>query len=109
MTESADPDVVFQALADPTRRAVLRTLARSGPTTLAELSARLPISRQAVSKHLALLRQAGLVEASGVVRGRTYALLAAPLADAMDWIVDVGAEWDARLARLRRVVEDHRD
>jgi DNA-binding transcriptional ArsR family regulator len=108
MTSPRGPDVVFQALADPTRREVLRTLARSGPTTLAELSAHLPISRQAVTKHLALLREAGLVETSGVVRGRTYALSAAPLADAMDWIVDVGAEWDTRLARLRRVVEDRR-
>jgi DNA-binding transcriptional ArsR family regulator len=109
MTTPTEPGVVFEALADPTRRAVLRTLARSGPATLAELSAGLPISRQAVSKHLALLREAGLIEASGVVRGRTYALAAAPLADAMDWIVDVGDEWDARLARLRRVVEDQRD
>jgi DNA-binding transcriptional ArsR family regulator len=107
MTTPQEPDVVFQALADPTRRAVLRTLARSGPTTLAELSAGLPISRQAVSKHLALLREAGLVQTSGVARGRTYALSAAPLADAMDWIADVGADWDARLARLRRLVEDH--
>jgi DNA-binding transcriptional ArsR family regulator len=108
MTKPQEPDVVFQALADPTRRAVLRTLSESGPTTLAELSAHLPVSRQAVAKHLALLREAGLIEASGAVRGRTYALSAAPLAEATDWIVDVGAQWDARLARLRRVVETRR-
>jgi DNA-binding transcriptional ArsR family regulator len=108
VTSPPEPDVVFQALADPTRRAVLRTLSESGPTTLADLSARLPVSRQAVSKHLTLLREAGLVEATGAVRGRTYALSPAPLASAMGWIADVGAEWDARLARLRRVVEARR-
>jgi DNA-binding transcriptional ArsR family regulator len=108
MTRRPEPDDVFQALADPTRRALLRTLSESGPTTLAELSARLPVSRQAVSKHLALLREAGLIHTSGAVRGRTYALSAAPLAEATDWIVDVGAEWDTRLARLRRVVEERR-
>jgi DNA-binding transcriptional ArsR family regulator len=108
MTEPREPDVVFHALADPTRREVLRVIARSGPTTLAELSAGLPISRQAVSKHLALLREAGLVQTNEVVRGRTYTLSAAPLADAMDWIMDIGAEWDERLTRLRHIVEDRR-
>ncbi len=106
MTNRPEPDVVFQALADPTRRAVLRTLSESGPTTLAELSTRLPVSRQAVSKHLTLLREAGLVEATGAVRGRTYRPSPAPLAEAMGWIADVGAEWDKRLARLRSIVEE---
>lgn len=108
MNEGRGPDEVFQALADPTRRALLRSLSEDGPTTLAGLSTRVPVSRQAVAKHLAMLREAGLVEASGAVRGRTYALSAGPLAAAMDWIVDVGADWDARLARLRSFVEAKR-
>jgi len=100
-----DHDAVFQALADPTRRTLLRTLSASGPSTLAELSSGVPMSRQAVSKHLALLQDAGLVVARGEVRGRRYELTPAPLADALGWMVDVGAGWDDRLARLKRQVE----
>jgi DNA-binding transcriptional ArsR family regulator len=101
----SDPDAVFQALADPTRRAVLRALADEGPATLAQLSGRLPVSRQAVAKHLSVLADAGLVTGTGQVRGRRYVVTAEPLSDAMDWIVDVGAGWDQRLARLKRQVE----
>jgi DNA-binding transcriptional ArsR family regulator len=103
-----DHDAVFQALADPTRRRLLHTLSASGPATLAQLSADMPVSRQAVAKHLALLRDAGLVVGRGEVRGRRYQITPAPLADAMGWIVDVGAGWDDRLARLKRQVENRR-
>jgi DNA-binding transcriptional ArsR family regulator len=106
---ASDQDAVFQALADPTRRRLLRTLSASGPSTLAELSAGVPMSRQAVSKHLALLQDAGLVVGRGEVRGRRYELSPAPLADAMGWIADVGAGWDERLARLKRQVESRED
>ena len=98
-------NAVFQALADPTRREVLRSLSASGPSTLAELSSRMPISRQAVAKHLSVLAGAGLVAGVGEVRGRRYRVTPRPLADAMDWMVDVGAGWDERLARLKRQVE----
>jgi DNA-binding transcriptional ArsR family regulator len=102
----AGADVVFEALADPTRRAVMRSLSRIGPSTLAELTARLPVSRQAVSKHLALLQEAGLVRPDGrEVRGRRYAFTPGPLADAMDWMVEIGADWDSRLARLKTLAE----
>jgi DNA-binding transcriptional ArsR family regulator len=103
-----EPDVVFEALADPTRRAVIRALATDGPSTLTELSSRLPVTRQAVSKHLALLEEAGLVTPSGEVRGRRYAFTPAPLSDAVGWMVDVGADWDSRLERLKRNVEGRR-
>ncbi len=105
---AADHDTVFQALADPTRRRLLLTLSTSGPATLSELSADMPVSRQAISKHLALLQDAGLVVGRGEVRGRRYEITPAPLADAMGWIVDVGAGWDDRLARLKRQVEARR-
>jgi DNA-binding transcriptional ArsR family regulator len=98
-------DMVFQALADPTRRAVIRSLADGGPATLAQLSASLPVTRQAVAKHLGVLQDAGLVVGTGEVRGRRYRLTPSPLTDAMDWIVDVGAGWDERLARLKQQVE----
>jgi DNA-binding transcriptional ArsR family regulator len=102
---TSDQDAVFQALADPTRRRLLRTLSMAGPSTLTELTAGVPMSRQAVSKHLALLQDAGLVVGRGEVRGRRYELSPAPLADAMGWIADVGADWDERLARLKLHVE----
>jgi DNA-binding transcriptional ArsR family regulator len=103
-----DPDPVFEALGDPTRRAVIRALADEGPTTLADLSRQLPITRQAVAKHLVVLQDAGLVETSGPVRGRVYTFTPRPLTDAMTWMVDVGAGWDDRLARLKRQVEHGR-
>jgi DNA-binding transcriptional ArsR family regulator len=105
MSRSTGPDAVFQALSDPTRREVMRRLSEDGPTTLGELASGLPVTRQAVSKHLIVLEDAGLVHASGETRRRTYRLTPRPLADAMGWMVDVGAEWDDRLDALRRHVE----
>lgn len=100
-----DPDPVFDALADPTRRAVIRALADTGPSTLADLTRRLPVTRQAVAKHLVVLQDAGLVAGDGPVRGRRYTFTPQPLSDAMSWMVEVGAGWDVRLARLKREVE----
>jgi DNA-binding transcriptional ArsR family regulator len=101
-----DPvDAVFSALADPSRRFVVQTLAARGTATPTELAADLPVTRQAVAKHLAALRSAGLVEASRAGREMRYALTPAPLASAVEWIEDVGAAWDERLAALKRLVE----
>ena len=105
MSRSTGPDAVFQALSDPTRREVMRRLSVDGPTTLGEIASGLPVTRQAVSKHLIVLEDAGLVRVSGDTRRRTYRLTPRPLADAMGWMVDVGAEWDDRLDALRRHVE----
>ena len=96
-----DADAVFQALADPTRRAVIRTLAE-GPHTATEIAERLPVSRQAVAKHLVALDQAGLVTAERAGREVRYRLTPRPMTEAMSWMADVGAEWDVRLERLRR-------
>src|SRR5207248_2630910 len=74
-----DPDPVFEALADPTRRAMIEALADDGPTTLSDLTRRLPVTRQAVAKHLVVLQDAGLVEGSGPVRGRMYSFTPQPL------------------------------
>lgn len=105
MSRSTGPDAVFSALSDPTRREVIRLLSEDGPTTLGELAAEIPVTRQAVSKHLVVLEEAGLVQASGDTRRRRYRLTPRPLTDAMGWMVDVGAEWDDRLDSLRRHVE----
>jgi DNA-binding transcriptional ArsR family regulator len=102
-----DPvDAVFSALADPSRRFVVETLAARGAATPTELAASLPVTRQAVAKHLAALRAAGLVEAERSGRETRYTLTPAPLASAAEWIGQVGDAWDERLAALKRLVEE---
>ena len=101
-----DPvDAVFSALADPSRRFVVETLALRGTATPTELAADLPVTRQAVAKHLAALRSAGLVVASRAGRETRYALTPAPVASAIDWIEQVGTAWDSRLEALKSLVE----
>ena len=90
---------VFAALADPSRRHLLETLARH-EATATELAADLPVTRQAVAKHLAALREAGLVDARRAGRETRYRLTPGPLGEALGWIADVGDAWDARLAAL---------
>jgi DNA-binding transcriptional ArsR family regulator len=99
---------VFDALADPNRRYVLQALASRETATATELAAELPVTRQAVAKHLAALNHAGLVESRREGRETLYQLTPAPLAAAMDWMAGVGAEWDTRLAALRRHLSDRR-
>jgi DNA-binding transcriptional ArsR family regulator len=97
-----DPGPVFAALADPTRRAIFERLARAGDVTATGLADGLPVTRQAVSKHLATLEEAGLIRGSRHGREHRYAPSPAPLADAARWMADVGAAWDTRLDRLAR-------
>jgi DNA-binding transcriptional ArsR family regulator len=98
-------DAVFSALADPTRRHVLQALASRDSVTATRLAAELPISRQAVAKHLGSLRAAQLVSSNRVGRETIYSLRPEPLDDAAKWIASVGAEWDSRLGKLRRSLE----
>jgi DNA-binding transcriptional ArsR family regulator len=91
---------VFAALADPHRRYVLEALAQRETATATELAAEMPVTRQAVAKHLAALNEAGLVESRREGRETRYELTPGPLAGAMDWMASVGADWDSRLARL---------
>jgi DNA-binding transcriptional ArsR family regulator len=93
---------VFDALADPNRRYVVEALAQRPTATATELAEELPVTRQAVSKHLAALGQAGLVESERAGRETRYRLTPGPLGRAMDWMADVGASWDARLMQLHR-------
>ncbi len=100
---SEDPaGAVFSALADPTRRALLATIADRPQTTATELAAALPISRQAVNKHLSALSEAGLLDRSRTGREVHYSLTPAPLGDAVSWMAAVGGQWDERLASLGR-------
>ena len=95
---------VFSALSDPNRRYVVEALAERGDATATELASELPVTRQAVAKHLGALREAGLVEATRAGRETRYRLTPQPLGDAVSWIERVGDQWDARLAALRRAV-----
>ena len=99
---------LFHALSDPTRRAVMLALSESGPVTATTLAAGLPVTRQAVVKHLEALAEAGLAEAERSGKEMRYRLTPAPLAEAMAWLVGVGAEWDVRLEALRRHLGPHR-
>ena len=93
---------VFVALADPTRRHLIAVLGAGGAATATGLASELPISRQAVAKHLATLGRAGLVSQSRRGRESLFELDPRPLADAAAWLTTVGAEWDTRLADLQR-------
>jgi DNA-binding transcriptional ArsR family regulator len=101
---SGHRSAVFAALADPTRRHLVETLASRGGTSATALAADLPISRQAVSKHLAALGAAGLVDTRRAGRETLYELQPQALGEAAKWIAEVGAEWDDRLARLQRLM-----
>lgn len=96
---------VFTALADPSRRFVVERLALRGRATPTELATELPMTRQAVTKHLATLERAGLVHARREGRTIVYLPDPAPLRDAGAWLERVGAEWDESLAALARHVE----
>jgi DNA-binding transcriptional ArsR family regulator len=101
-------DAIFEALADPTRRRVVETLARGGTVTASGLAAQLPITRQAVAKHLSALRGAELVSATRIGRETQYKLRPQPLDEAAHWIQMVSADWDDRLEALRRTLEKRR-
>jgi DNA-binding transcriptional ArsR family regulator len=99
---------VFAALADPSRRAILAALAAGGPATATDLAARLPITRQAIAKHLGLLAEAGLVVAEPGERRRVrYRLDSAPMKVAQQFLAAMARDWDGPLAALReRLNED---
>jgi DNA-binding transcriptional ArsR family regulator len=94
-------DAVFGALADPTRRRLLTAIS-DHPATATELAGGLPISRQAVVKHLGALADAGLLERQRAGREVRYRVTPEPLSDAVSWMARVGAQWDERLASLER-------
>jgi DNA-binding transcriptional ArsR family regulator len=97
-------DAVFTALGDATRRQVIRALSERGPSTATSIAAALPVTRQAVTKHLSALADAGLVTATRHGREKLYQLSPRPLTDAVSWMADLGGRWDERLAALREHV-----
>lgn len=102
---AADVDELWSAIADPTRRRVLDVLLDRGEATATILAGELPVTRQAVAKHLAVLDRTGLVE--GTRRGREvrYAIRPQRLDAATRSMAQVAADWDARLSAIKRIAE----
>lgn len=98
-------DQLWSAIGDPTRRRMLDLLLVEGDGTATTLSQRLPVTRQAVAKHLGVLDRAGLVRATPAGRERRYRVDDAQLARAAAQLSSVGSEWDARLERIKRIAE----
>jgi ArsR family transcriptional regulator, cadmium/lead-responsive transcriptional repressor len=102
---AGEEDALWAAVADPTRRRVLDTLLDEGEATTTRLAESLPVTRQAVAKHLAVLNGVGLV--AGQRRGREvrYAVRPERLDDAAEAMAAVAAQWDRRLAAIKRLAE----
>ncbi|MGW9135218.1 ArsR/SmtB family transcription factor [Streptomyces sp. NPDC055681] len=98
-------DSVLGALADPMRRQLLDLLAAQGEVSATALAERVPVSRQAVVKHLAVLDAAGLVSGRRVGREVRYAVRPAALDATARWMAALAADWDRRLAHIKRVAE----
>ncbi len=105
MTSTAPDDMLWAAIADPSRRRVLDILVAHGATTPTVLAAALPFTRQAVSKHLAVLQQAGLVESRREGREVRYAVRPERLDAAAQAMTAVAANWDRRLNAIKRIAE----
>jgi DNA-binding transcriptional ArsR family regulator len=99
-------NAIFAALADPTRRGVLGVLMVNETTSVPDMATRLPISRQAVAKHVQVLDDAGLIERAEI-SGREvhYRLAPRALAPAVNWMTNADAAWSGRLDRLKRAAE----
>jgi ArsR family transcriptional regulator, cadmium/lead-responsive transcriptional repressor len=105
MTVAAVDDQLWSAVGDPTRRRMLDLLLTDGDGTATTLGQQLPVTRQAVAKHLTVLDRAGLVRAVTVGREKRYRVDDAQLARAVAQLTSVGSAWDARLQRIKRLAE----
>jgi DNA-binding transcriptional ArsR family regulator len=98
-------DDLWSAIGDPTRRRLLDLLLDGGPGTATSLSEHLPVTRQAVAKHLGVLDRVGLVHVAPAGREMRYQVDDAQLARAAAQLADVGQTWDRRLQRIKRIAE----
>jgi ArsR family transcriptional regulator, cadmium/lead-responsive transcriptional repressor len=104
MSTTAVDDELWSAVGDPTRRRMIDLLLAGGGTATT-LSDRLPVTRQAVAKHLGVLDRVGLVHGTSYGRERRYEVDQAQLGRAVAQLSAVGAAWDARLERIKRIAE----
>lgn len=104
MTVAVDDDL-WSAIGDPTRRRMLDLLLLTGAGTATSLGEQLPVTRQAVAKHLGVLDRAGLVRATPEGRERRYRVDQVQLERAVAQLNAVGSTWDARLRRIKQIAE----
>jgi len=102
---AAEDDALWAAFADPTRRRMLEALIEHGEASTTTLAESLPITRQAVAKHLVVLDRVGLVAGRRQGREVRYAVRPERLDDAAGSMARVAAQWDRRLARIKRLAE----
>ncbi len=105
MPITANPDLLFRTLADPTRRAIFERLCRDGEQTVGALTARAGVSQPAVSKHLGMLRQAGLVRDRHAGRQTHYSAQPAALAPLADWTREMADFWQGRFDALEDLLK----
>lgn len=97
---------VFDAIADPTRRRLIRLLAEAEEIPLHEITAQFPIGRTAISKHLSILKEAGLVTNRKVGRETRYRLHAPPIKEIQDWVALYSKSWSTNMQRLNQLLEE---
>jgi len=102
---STDHDTLFRTLADPTRRGIFERLCREGEQTVAALTAQAGVSQPAVSKHLGLLKQAGLVRDRHEGRQTHYSAQLNALAPLIDWTHDMTRFWEGRFDQLENLLK----
>ena len=100
-----DADELWAAVADPTRRRILDVLLARGEATATTLAGDLPVTRQAVAKHLAVLERVGLVDSRRLGREVRYTVRPERLDAATEWLARVAAEWDQRLGSIKLLAE----
>ncbi len=105
MNHSSDDDDLWEAMADPTRRKLLDLLVARGQATATTLTADMPVSRQAISKHLSLLQRVGLIDGHREGREVRYEVREQRLAEATSALSDVANRWDRRLRAIKQLAE----
>ncbi|MFS0869031.1 ArsR/SmtB family transcription factor [Paenibacillus xylanilyticus] len=109
MSENKQSRDVFVAIADPTRRQLMQLLAQADEVPLHELTARFSMGRTAVSKHLNILKEAGLVVDRKVGRETRFRLNASPLREVEDWVAFYSKFWTINMMRLNQLLEEEEE
>ncbi|MEF3302173.1 ArsR/SmtB family transcription factor [Paenibacillus sp. GYB003] len=109
MSENNQLRDVFDAIADPTRRRLIHLLAEAEELPLHELTIHFQMGRTAVSKHLTILKEAGLVLDRKVGRETRFRLNAAPLREIQDWVAFYSKFWSTKMLRLNRLLEEEEE
>ena len=104
--DSSALDATFQALSDPTRRAILARLAKEGDVTVMDLAEPFAMSQPAISKHLKVLEKAGLVSRGRDAQKRPVHLESQPLAEATSWLIEYRKYWSAQFGRLDDLLDE---